>query len=83
MYSAETRTKIDFKGMLLHATVYIQRFQYIERTSMHFKSNIFPIASVDREKSEDYIDIYFMTFALKRCLKLISTCCQVMLYVIN
>ena len=39
--------------------------EYIERTSMHLKSKIFSDSSVDREKSENYSDIYFMAFALK------------------
>ena len=47
---------------------HIQKFQYIERTSMHF-----PITSVDREKSEDNDDLYFMAFALKgKVLKIVK-----------
>ena len=47
---------------------------------MHFKSKLFPIASVDRKKSENHNDIYFMAFALKGKVlqivkeKVISTC---------
>ena len=47
---------------------------------MHFKSKIFSDCIVDREKSEDHADIYFMTFVLKRKVlkivkeKVISTC---------
>ena len=31
---------------------------------MHCKSKYFPIASLDREKSENHNDIYFMAIAL-------------------
>ena len=47
---------------------------------MHFKSKLFPIASVNRKKSENRNDIYFMAFALKGTVlqivkeKVISTC---------
>ena len=47
---------------------------------MHLKSKIFPIASVDREKSENHNDMYFMAFALKGTVlkivkeNVISTC---------
>ena len=39
---------------------------------MNFKSKNFPVASVDREKSE-IINIYFMAFALKgKVLKIVK-----------
>ena len=47
---------------------------------MHFKSKKIPIASVDREKSENHNYFYFMAFALKGKVlkivkeKVVSTC---------
>ena len=53
---------------------------HIKRTSCISSQKYFPIASVDREKSENHSDIYFMAFALKGTgltilkEKVISTC---------
>ena len=45
----QSETQSTGKGAKI---AHIQKFQYIERTSMHFKSKIFPITSLDREQSE-------------------------------
>ena len=48
-------------SVIVHVYYHIQKFQYIERTSMQFK---FPIASLDKTKSENHDDVYFK--ALRR-----------------
>lgn len=57
--------------------MHIKKFLYIQSTYVHFKSKIFQIASMEREKSGEHND---MAFALKgKALeiveeKVISTC---------
>ena len=54
VFSANVRAPIVKDTLIATgtSTQHIQKFQYIERTSSR---QYFPIASVDREKSEDYI----------------------------